>query len=168
MQQKVPTFTKIYFRFIAVSRRLSSTLFHTICENNFGVLAIPSSNYRIFLVYSVLAFLWFSLDCFAWTIAVFTVNPSIETGQLSDKKKKSQKISQTVKRCRVHPPAMTLNLKKKQITPSRDMHACLKVQCHVTWKLVLWRLAPFVSSGHIFCFTQFVNGKGYVENLRKF
>ncbi len=39
-QQKVPTFTKIDFRFVAVSRRLSSTLFPTICENNnFGLLA---------------------------------------------------------------------------------------------------------------------------------
>ncbi len=38
-QQMVPTFTKIDFCFIAVSRRLSSTLFHTICENNnFGLL----------------------------------------------------------------------------------------------------------------------------------
>ncbi len=39
-QQKVPTFTKIDFHFIAVSMRLSSTLFRTICENNnFGLLA---------------------------------------------------------------------------------------------------------------------------------
>ncbi len=39
-QQKVPTFTKINFHFIAVSSRLSSTFFATICENNnFGLLA---------------------------------------------------------------------------------------------------------------------------------
>ncbi len=34
-----------------------------------------------------------------------------ETGQQSDKKK-SQKISHTVKRCRMHPPAMPPNFKK--------------------------------------------------------
>ncbi len=40
MQQKVPTFTKINFRFLAVLRKLSSTLSHRICENNnFGLLA---------------------------------------------------------------------------------------------------------------------------------
>ncbi len=39
-QQKVPTFTKINFRFIVVSRRLSGILFRTIYENNnFGLLA---------------------------------------------------------------------------------------------------------------------------------
>ncbi len=39
-QQKVQICTKINVRFIAVWRRLSSILFHTICENNnFGLLA---------------------------------------------------------------------------------------------------------------------------------
>ncbi len=196
----MPTFTKIDFHFIAVSRSLSSTLFRTTCENNnFELLApvlegwkgsknhnvpqysikiqilfcgsydpkwvpdrsfesytqfwwsgrneknhevakdtllyrlykppdfgshplkkfmifefyIPISNYRIYLVYLVQAFLWFSLYCYAWTIAVFTTNSSIETGQQSDKKK-SQKISQTVKRCRMHPPAMPPNFKKNR------------------------------------------------------
>ncbi len=74
-------------------------------------VCIPISNYRIYLVYSVLAFLWFSLYYYAWTVAVFVTNPSIETGQQSDTKK-SQKISQTVKRCRMHPPAMPPNFKK--------------------------------------------------------
>ncbi len=68
---------------------------------------IPIFNYRIYLVYLVLVFLWFSLYCCAWTIAVFTTNPSIETGQQSGKKK-----SQTVKRCRMLPPAMLPNFKK--------------------------------------------------------
>ncbi len=53
---------------------------------------IPISNNIIYLVYSVLAFLWFFLYCYAWTIAVFTTNPSIETGQQSDKKKKIKKF----------------------------------------------------------------------------
>ncbi len=40
VRQKAPTFTKIDFHFIAVSWRLSSTLFNTISENNnFGLLA---------------------------------------------------------------------------------------------------------------------------------
>ncbi len=36
-------------------------------------------------------FYTFSLYCYGWTIAVFTTNPSVETGQQSDKKKSKKK-----------------------------------------------------------------------------
>ncbi len=60
-------------------------------------------------------------------------------------KKKSQKKPQPVKQCRMHPPAMPPNFKKNG-SLLHKIH--LKFQCRVTQKLVLWRLAPFVASGH--------------------
>ncbi len=98
---------------------------------------IPISNYRIYSVYSVLAFLWFSLYCCAWTIAVFTTNPSIETGQQSNKKilKKYHRLQQChqISRKTYH---------------SLTRYACFKFQCCIMRKLILWRLAPFVASDH--------------------
>ncbi len=117
---------------------------------------IPISNYRIYLVYSVLAFLWFSLYYYAWTIAVFTTNPSIETGQQSDFKK-LQKISKIVKQCRMHPPAMPPNFKKNWSRLHEIRVFEVSMLCYA--KTCLWRLAPFVASAYKYRFPRSIVDK---------
>ncbi len=108
------------------SRRLLRTLCPASFTNLLTSRATPSKNFWFLnftspspIIIEFTQYIWFWHFCgfpyiaMRGLVAVFTMNSSIETGQQSDKKK-SLKVSQTVKPCRMHPPAMPLNFKKNR------------------------------------------------------